>query len=941
MPPRKVLLIGWDAADWNVARPLIEQGKMPNLQRLMDQGVWGNLATIRPVLSPMLWTSIATGKRAWKHGIHGFSEPCPATGGIRPITNLSRRAKAVWNIFNQQGWKSNVIGWWPSHPAEPINGVMISNHFQQAVKNLDEDWPMRPGTVHPKELEEPLKEMRIHPAELENEHILPFIPRAAEIDQDKDKRMESCAKIIAEISGIHAAATACIQLEPWDYMAVYYDGIDHFGHGFMKYHPPRQPWVKEEDFELYKEVIESGYRFHDMMLGVLMQLAGDDTTIMLISDHGFEPGNLRPQSIPNEPAGPAAEHSPYGIFVLRGPGIQKGERIYGASLLDIAPTILHLYGLPVGRDMDGKVLVNCFEDEQQVAFIDSWEDVEGEHGDGRHPKGAQLDVAESRESLKQLVDLGYIDEPNPDQGKAIDETIRELQYNLAQAYMDGGRYTEAAKILQKQWDRWPNESRFGTKLLSCHLALEEAEKSRATFDLLIERKKVAVQEAGEELKKLGEELKEKQEKAKKEAEEKGEEYKPEELPRHLQQKMRRLRGQAGTNPHAMVYLNGCVLALEGKNEEALVSLKKAEEVQTANRPSLYSKMGDVHFELKQFDEAEACYNKVLEIAPNSHDAHLGLAQICLQRGNHFEAAGEALASLELIYHNPKAHTVYGTALMAIGKPKLAEQTLLTAVAQNPGYPLAHERLAQLYSKRLKQPEKAAQHKQWAEEARQRAKDIKSGKLDEPTPLPEFPPITETTGNVSETDGAPLVVVSGLPRSGTSLMMQMLEAGGLTVVTDKQRTADDSNPKGYYEDERVKKLPATKDRSWLRECQGQAIKIVAPLLGMIPRDIPLKVVFMQRDPAELVTSQRTMLERDGKAGAASEDDALARVFAAQLAGVNQLAAARGKIDILPINFTNAVHDPATVAKKVSEFLGGTMDVATMARVADKGLYRTKA
>ncbi|WOO39944.1 alkaline phosphatase family protein [Rubellicoccus peritrichatus] len=938
MPERKVLLIGWDAADWNVARPLIEQGKMPALKKLMDDGVWGNLATIRPVLSPMLWTSIATGKRAWKHGIHGFSEPCPATGGIRPITNLSRKTKAVWNIFNQHGWKSNVIGWWPSHPAEPIDGVMVSNHFQQAVKNVDEDWPMRPGTVHPKELEEPLKEMRIHPAELENEHILPFIPKAAEIDQEKDKRMESCAKIIAEISGIHAAATACMQLEPWDYMAVYYDGIDHFGHGFMKYHPPRQPWVKEEEFELYKDVIEAGYRFHDMMLGVLMQIAGDDTTIMLISDHGFEPGNLRPQSIPNEPAGPAAEHSPYGIFCLRGPGIQKGERIYGASLLDIAPTILHLYGLPVGRDMDGKVLVNCFEEEQTVEFVDSWDDIEGD--DGSHPAGAQLDAVESRESLKQLVDLGYIDEPNPDQGKAIDETIRELQYNLVQAYMDGGRYTEAARILEKQWDRWPEESRFGTKLLSCWLALEEADKSRKTFDLMLERKQAAAESAGKELKKLQEELKEKEEKGKKEAEEKGEEYKPEEISRSLQQKLRRLRGHAGTNPHALAYLNGCVLALEGKNEEALEMLKKAEAVQVANQPSLYSKMGDVHFELKNWDEAEKCYQKVLEIAPNSHDAHLGLAQICMQRGNHFEAAGEALASLELIFHNPKAHTVYGTALIQIGKPKLAEQTLLTAISQNPNYPLAHQRLAQLYDKVLKQPEKAKQHSEWAETAKQRIADIKSGKLVEKESLPEFPKITEVTGRLKEPDGQPLVVVSGLPRSGTSLMMQMLDAGGISIVTDKERVADESNPKGYYEDERVKKLPTEKDRSWLKECRGQAIKIIAPLLGFIPPVLPVKIIFMQRDPNEVITSQRTMLERDGKTGATTEDEALARTFAAQLAGVNQLTVARDKVELLVVGYADAVNDPKTVAQRVADFLGVDFDADKAAKVADKSLYRTK-
>ena len=103
MPHRKILLVGWDAADWKVITPLVDAGKMPNIQRLIEHGVMGNLATLYPVLSPMLWTSIATGKRPFKHGIHGFSEPDPHTGGIRPITNLSRKTKAVWNILNQNG----------------------------------------------------------------------------------------------------------------------------------------------------------------------------------------------------------------------------------------------------------------------------------------------------------------------------------------------------------------------------------------------------------------------------------------------------------------------------------------------------------------------------------------------------------------------------------------------------------------------------------------------------------------------------------------------------------------------------------------------------------------------------------------------------------------------------------------------------------------------
>jgi predicted AlkP superfamily phosphohydrolase/phosphomutase len=113
---RKLLLVGWDAADWKVISPLLDHGLMPYLAGVLERGVMGNLATLGPILSPMLWTSIATGKRAYKHGIHGFAEPDPHSGAVRPITNLSRSTKALWNILNQAGKTSLVVGCW-SWPA--------------------------------------------------------------------------------------------------------------------------------------------------------------------------------------------------------------------------------------------------------------------------------------------------------------------------------------------------------------------------------------------------------------------------------------------------------------------------------------------------------------------------------------------------------------------------------------------------------------------------------------------------------------------------------------------------------------------------------------------------------------------------------------------------------------------------------------------------------
>ena len=147
-------------------------------------------------------------------------------------------------------------------------------------------------------------------------------------------------------------------------------------HGYMKYHPPRLDWIEEEDFETYKDVINSSYKFHDMMLGVLLQLADPDTTVILLSDHGFHSDELRPKAVSNEPAGPADEHRQLGMLVINGPGIKQDELVFGASLLDITPTILSLFGEPVARDMDGRPPTDIFEDPPEINWIESWENVE-------------------------------------------------------------------------------------------------------------------------------------------------------------------------------------------------------------------------------------------------------------------------------------------------------------------------------------------------------------------------------------------------------------------------------------------------------------------------------------------------------------------------------------------------------------------------------------
>ena len=561
-PKRKVLLIGWDSADWRVINPLLDAGKLPHLEQLVNGGVIGNLSTLYPVLSPMLWTSIGTGKRPFKHGIHGFAEPDPDTGGVRPITNLSRKTKAIWNILSQHKKKCVVVGWWPSHPAEPLpNGVMVSNHYQRAPnKDPAKPWPMQSGTVWPSRLEESLAELRVHPGELCAEHILPFVPKAAEIDQEKDRRLESLAKIIADCASVQSAATELIHSEPWDFMAVYFDAIDHFGHGFMKYHPPRQAHISEKDFELYNGVIEAGYRYHDMMLGVLMAMAGSDTTVVLMSDHGFHPDNLRPSSIPMEPAGPAIEHRHYGIIAAKGPGLKKDERIYGATLLDITPTLLSLFDLPVGQDMDGKPLVNLFEKAPKIETIPSWDDVPGK--DGSYPPDTKLSAGEAKEAIKQLEALGYI-EPLPDDAeKAVRKTQNELDFNLACSYTDANRHGDAAQLFSTLWEERPEEHRYGSKFLSSLIAMGRIKIARVALEKLrASRKKYAAESAKAYKAKL-KELKGK----------KGKDLKPEE-----QKMLRGLAAKARLSPIAMRHMEASLLMAEGKHAAAIEILEGLEK----------------------------------------------------------------------------------------------------------------------------------------------------------------------------------------------------------------------------------------------------------------------------------------------------------------------------------------------------------------------------
>lgn len=189
-------------------------------------------------------------------------------------------------------------------------------------------------------------------------------------------------------------------------------------------------------------------------------------------------------------------------------------------------------------------------------------------------------------------------------------------------------------------------------------------------------------------------------------------------------------------------------------------------------------------------------------------------------------------------------------------------------------------------------------------------------------------------------GRPIVVVSGLPRSGTSMMMQMLEAGGVDPLTDGIRSADESNPLGYYELEPVKKLEDTTDPRWLDRAHGRAVKVIAFLLPHLPETFNYKVVFMQRRLDEILESQTRMLDRLGEADDA-DDERLKHFFVDHLARSKSLLAYRPWFDALHVRYHDVLADPRGEAERVSRFLGRRMDTKAMAEVVDPDLYRSRA
>jgi hypothetical protein len=189
-------------------------------------------------------------------------------------------------------------------------------------------------------------------------------------------------------------------------------------------------------------------------------------------------------------------------------------------------------------------------------------------------------------------------------------------------------------------------------------------------------------------------------------------------------------------------------------------------------------------------------------------------------------------------------------------------------------------------------------------------------------------------------GPSIIVVSGLPRSGTSMMMKMLSAGGVELATDNIRTADEDNPKGYFELERVKELDKGEDNSWLGEYRGKVVKIISFLLRELPDEFHYKIIFMRRDFEEIIASQNKMLVRRGEPTDEANDEKMIQNYRFHLRKVEAMLEYGDNLSVIDINYRDVVDHPAEQAARVARFIGMKLDPHRMAEAVDRQLYRNR-
>ena len=671
----RLLLIGLDGADWNIMDPLIQAGRLPILGRLVRSGVRGRLHTITPMLSPVIWTSIATGVVPERHGIIDFMATTGHDGDRIPVTSSLRKTKALWNILSEQGLSVGIAGWWATFPAEKVNGFVVSDRvaYQLFGAGAAHD-PVKEGKVYPPDLDDLVASLTVAPetigvAEISRYVRLPDDPAA--VSADENRLIDDLKTLLAAGDTYTAISLALRERYHPDFQAVYLEGTDTVAHLFMRYTPPILPGVSSEETRRFGRAVDEYYRHADEMVGRLVEAAGPGTAVIVCSDHGFRTGENRPLTDSRIGYGQAADwHRKYGVVILSGPPFRRMSELTESSVLDITPTVLALLGLPVAEDMDGRPLLDAFDpvflESHPVRYVPTYEGAATASAPApatARAQTARLDPQGDQELKEKLESLGYLQQDSANshnnrgmlllsQGK-YDEAIGEFEQairssedlsiarvNIGRALYKKKDYDGAAKVLNEYLARTPRS--------------KEAENLLG--NIAMEKKQYAEAE-------------------------------------------KRFRTALDYEPNFTDARNslGILYNKLGRSDDALKEFLKVVAVDPEYSEAL-NNIGVIYKEKGRTEEAIASFKKAIAADPEFAGSFSNLALILEQRGDLKGAEENFRNALQRDPENVQVRTNYGALLYTMGRYEQARIELEKAVAIDPGDASAENNLGAVYGK---------------------------------------------------------------------------------------------------------------------------------------------------------------------------------------------------------------------------------------------------
>jgi tetratricopeptide (TPR) repeat protein len=473
----RVLVIGLDGADWQLLDGYRAKGAMPELDRLVREGRSGALRSLVPPLSPLVWTTIATGVSPLRHRILDFTRFNPTSGQREPITSDDRRVKAVWEMAGESGRDVAVFGLWATHPAEPVRGLMVSDRlfsFQRQETHAPA------GVVHPpSETDRILAARAAAEAGVSLPAMQSYLPWLTATDYDAllarpDQHahpVTALRRILVETRLYDQLALDWLRRSRPALSFVYFQGTDMIGHVFSPYAPPRLPSVTADDYDRYHGVPEAYFREVDAILGRYRTVAEESGSVLLVvSDHGFlwsEGRPPRPDSLATATAG--LWHRQEGIYLLWGRGITPSSTRTEARVGQVTATILALLGLPRAADIEGPALPGVTES-------DRTRDYGTRAATSAAAAGEEPPTGEALEKLRALGYLGTAESASRPAG-AADKTRTAGSYNNEGLLLkDAGRTADARQAFEEALRIEPRAASAAHNL-SVLLGPEEADRS--------------------------------------------------------------------------------------------------------------------------------------------------------------------------------------------------------------------------------------------------------------------------------------------------------------------------------------------------------------------------------------------------------------------------------------------------------------------------------